>query len=1210
MDKVLKLYKIPDSDLIMRVLGITNPAPSNPDVGDYYINSVSKHLYEAQDVGGVATWVQVAWDSDKYYLDTSTPTPNFYKFDSVSSYIVEYDVDFPATGMASEIYDFTYSASRMGNAPTISATFKHRTCLDELWTDRCCVYFNKVFYFIDKIPASKYSNAEQRYEHTLSLVSERLLLEHVFFANAIDPEDVSGTPQLLEFTFFANLQEFVTRLNKSLTYSGLGTQGIGFSVVIDTAAQQYINQNVAEPWQNISISDTTLKSALDLIYETWGVPYYFDGYTIHIGFSNAPQMSAAGVVMPTFQYGALNSLLSIQKTQNNDIINRITGVGSGDNLPYFYPNKNPNNLDLVYERSSSLMVNYAKIANPYRLTGLEPTSEVHQGIPNGSFFKFMPIQKTYTFDQFVTINPNYINELHDGADGVPQLVVVPQELDDFIVKYHVQAYNPAGFGNNGANQKTQFKYVWVWLKDGDFQNLSFKDDWKGLFLNYVQGYLKVDAKSLTHEQFLAAAESTYAFNENTTANVLDLTYTHNIGTGITTWSDGETTEGYEARMPIEIDSIPNGTTCLLFTFARRYETYMYWSDSEALTFLKNDTRFSCVQTYIDSNPDWSFNGDGHVTQLRNYGIKLLSGVTPVENDLIYFTRDTDVVPNQQSLLPWRWRNAGDPWFNALNNTYLKSDGQEYYDFENLYKQSCAKEAIEKHDEIKPTIKGITNTDISPKRIDKFLDIAFDQNDNNELDASGEKYLHPYFFVKLAKTAVADGYGFNLFDCAVDGQTMKISMTSGLCGGCEFDVLVKYGKDGYARNPVGVFTEATTINGVTYAAGTPKRDITTGDVLVNQLQDIQQDTEQNEVWIALKKDNTTHSDVVYPDSTASTPIVPTTSDTFVILNINLPFAYVIAAEKKLDFALLDSLEDKNKRLWAFSIRFSSIYYKQQYALMDKWLNESAKVPFIYNTITRNYYVQSYSYKMSNTSPLPEVTIELQEKVKTKKNLYPITPGDQLNVVAQAVQNAIKSLKKEIGGGSVLGDSATPSSIEVTNIQVLGDITMGNGVGVGSQITELNQQIFDTQQAQKIEKVWATVGNRVEINNLFVDGAFCFDYNTNTARNATAEDDETVSLFGDTSKKLDFDEGGIVIFDQQIEVEELSKYTYSFYGTNSELEEDATIKAYFEVLFFDEKNQVIDSMGVDAEISNVWKNFVMTFDTPRNTKYAQLRFSVIE
>lgn len=1224
MEKVLRLYKIPDVENIITVLGSGDTLPeSGFSENDLFINLNTDGLYKAvENQSQELQWVQIQYDETKYYRDQSAETPLFFTF-SQQYGLNEYDVSFPQNAeRAAEITSFTYSATRMGNAPSISGTLMYRQCLDELWTDRVCVFFNKKFYFIDKIPTSEYNNTDERYKHSCEFVSENKLLENVYFTNVVDiehyEEDITKLPmQWLDFTFFGGIDQFVSKLNLSLEYSGLDAQHVGFRVVKD-----YL-----EPVEEklVTISETTLKAALDLIYETWEIPYWFDGYTIHIGYSNEQQMQQAGVTMPTFQYGAVQSLLSLQKSQSNDIVNRITGFGSEENIPTFYPNKNPNAIELQYMRDQTLMVDYARIANPYKTVKLEPSESVHQGVPSGSYFKYMPITKTYNYDQFMSVNthasPKVVEE-----DGLPSLVLTAVEDYNCQSRYFVQEYGgtPSVIGHSNAHPEYNIicKRIWVWLHEGTFESLSIKDEMDAVEMfkkggasqvlfydtNVPKFFVKAQSYTYTREQYETVIGNNQGFNPNSSANLIDKYFTlRTEGSDVVyVWNDGTETDTYNEVFPIDIQSLPAGTTCLSFTVGLMAKYNAATAPvSYVQTQFKTTTQTVITHTLL-STPDWSLNADGHVAHLWRYGIRLNSGVTPLQNDIIYFTKEAGALPYFGQLLPYSFRLTNDIWLNAKNNEYLKENGTDYYSFENLYKVSCAKEHVENFDDIKPTIKEMLNNETPAKRIDQILDVAFDQDDNNELQENGTDYQHPYFYVKLAKTSLDDGYSFNLFDCAIDGETMKLNMADGNNGGCVFEIMVKYLSDGMAYNPVGVFTEATTINGITYPAGTPRRNLQTGDVLVNRKEDIQQDTSASEVWIALKKDNQTFghysngAEVVYPDSKRGDNFIPHTGDSFTITNICLPYAYIVAAEQRLYHALLDYMEKNNPRTWSFSIKFSSIYYKKHYEFMDKWFNESSEVPFVYNNIARKYFVQSYSYKMSSNSALPEVTVELNEKIKKRNVFYPIPYNPYQNTEYVQSQNkmAVMKIVKEM-----IGDTASPINQNVNDLKVSGDITLSNGVSLNAQIAALNSQIFANEKIQTKDNIWAKIKDVAEAENLFKDGVFSTEYNSLVATDSVISKLEN-GVFGKDGLHVESSgDNASVLFEQKIYVEEDMQYTVVFYAkSESNVKIDTTIK------YFSSQDSLVDTDSFEGtQLSQDWNKIVFLIKAPRDSSYITIKIS---
>lgn len=376
-------------------------------------------------------------------------------------------------------------------------------------------------------------------------------------------------------------------------------------------------------------------------------------------------------------------------------------------------------------------------------------------------------------------------------------------------------------------------------------------------------------------------------------------------------------------------------------------------------------------------------------QKQNANYKIVNRVTGVgsaDNIPYYYPNDyeskEEVEANggtwinpQTNLMPSIYRESlGDErFYNALNNTYRIPNSDKYYEFANPYVEGKPKEHIVNFEDIKPTIKGITNTE--GLRIDMFSEFAFDENDNDEFDEEGN-YLHPYFFAKLRKF---DGeHGFNLFDHSIDEQEMTISMTSGSCGACEFVIGVD---ESTQKNIVQVDDSGNLV-----------RD-DNGNIKFGDAQDRQNDTSNYEVWIALRKDVDTFG-VIMPNATNN--YKPSVNDTFVILHIDLPKAYILAAEENLKAQLIEYMSLNNSEKFNFSISFSRIFFAENPDILSQ-LNENARIQIEYDNTLYELYISSYSYSMSNDKPLPEIRVELT---------------DTLTISQNALQTAISDIKSEI------------------------------------------------------------------------------------------------------------------------------------------------------------------------------------------------------
>lgn len=346
---------------------------------------------------------------------------------------------------------------------------------------------------------------------------------------------------------------------------------------------------------------------------------------------------------------------------------------------------------------------------------------------------------------------------------------------------------------------------------------------------------------------------------------------------------------------------------------------------------------------------------------------------------------------QKRLMPSIYRESlgSERFYKALNNTYINPNTGGYYVFDNPYIDGKPHEHIVDFEDIKPTIKGMKNASL--QGIDSFIEFAYDENDSDETDEEGN-YLHPYFFGKLRRF---DGeHGFNLFDHAIEESEMTISMTSGACGACEFVIGVS---DETQKNLVQVDDNGNLLRD-------DNGNVRCGreGMQIEEPQERQNDTRNNEVWVALKKDINTFGTIM---PSVMNRYYPSAGDTFVILHINLPKAYILAAEKRLEDSIIEYMANNNNEKFDFSISFSRIYFEENPDVLST-LNENSRIQIEYNSMIYELYVSSYSYAMTSDKPLPEIRVELT---------------DTLAVTQNALQNAISEIKSDlinsIGGSQI-------------------------------------------------------------------------------------------------------------------------------------------------------------------------------------------------
>ena len=364
----------------------------------------------------------------------------------------------------------------------------------------------------------------------------------------------------------------------------------------------------------------------------------------------------------------------------------------------------------------------------------------------------------------------------------------------------------------------------------------------------------------------------------------------------------------------------------------------------------------------------------------NASYKIVNRVTGVggsENIPFYYPNvdENGTIERCQNLMPSIYRESGgaERFYNALNDTYKIPDTNDYYSFKNQYTPNSVKEINVDFSDIVPTIEGVTNT--SGQLFGEIADVAFDDNDSDEFGTGTEnnifnetdEYVHSYFYIKLH---VYNGnYGFNLFEQGLEGDKAVINMTTGNCAACEFEIEVTYKEDEPKRsfNPVLVDSSGNLL------PGDFEQKVTSQ---TSKYVERQQNTSKNEVWIAVKKDNTSFG-VVMPNATNH--YKPAIGDKFVITGIKMPNVYVIAAEKRLDEALIKYMSENNDEKFTFSVNFSRVFLAENSQLADI-LNENARMYIKYNNREYLMYVNSFTCK-ADKNCLYDISVELTDKLSS-------------------------------------------------------------------------------------------------------------------------------------------------------------------------------------------------------------------------------------
>ena len=581
-------------------------------------------------------------------------------------------------------------------------------------------------------------------------------------------------------------------------------------------------------------------------------------------------------------------------------------------------------------------------------------------------------------------------------------------------------------------------------------------------------------------------------------------------------------------------------------------------------FEQNANNRNYIQSLFDKNltlvnPTWvhvkDVNGlNDPVVDFSKYGLKVNSYFADIT-----FEQKKKYINPSPNLMPSIYRNSngnrrfydaidyprtggyfdaesGDYHENTNNGTETHNDlyketETSFYSFDNPLEETSVIEAVVEFDDIKPSIKFIVDDNGQP--INKILGVAFDcQDENGEIDWARENefiekegnkdYVHPYFFVKLP------ALGFNLFTHASDKGAMSVSMTSGHSASCTFEIGVseKTKKNYVALDQSGNLARDNNGNvicnrrvfffdSVSGNYEVSNENITKGRENISTLPDKfeqQNDTTNNEVWIALKKDLNTFGTLMPAFESAIS-----NGDEFVLLNIDLPFEYVLNAERELSKAIIKELHEQNRDKVSFSVDFSSIFFEEDKANKgvgredDYFINkltENSCLEIKYLSKVYRLFVSNYTKTFSSDSVLPKITISVQENITPIKRIKFITQNYRFvttsgfvsrNIqTAQEVYKIQNKTEDNIGLGtsgiyessdSVVDSLVTTSpTIKTTNFGVnsKGDLTINvksqtSSSKDGSQVESVSIPKFyeDTQkELQQLKKDIQSVTNKVD------------------------------------------------------------------------------------------------------------------------------------
>lgn len=873
---------------------------------------------------------------------------------------------FPSEANPAIVSSYTYDAKRMGGAPTLTATIYSSEPLQ--WKKEEFVEYNGDRFFASYTPNSTKDNSSRMWKSEITFTSRRELLDNtLFFDVVVDDVDTQNKDRYrsnqTKFTFGGTIYEFVARINSSMAYCGLyrpTDEHKGYYVVID---EGYGTDEVKE----VSFEDQYLTDVLQLINTTFELDYYWDGNVCHVG------KVQHDLTDTPIKYGSSDALISVSKENANyKIVDMITGYGSSDNLPYYYPN------DDEFGEAVFNTENISKDKVSVELSKFLKDSRYNDNLilyksKEGKSYNGSVDVSSHTFDRFTT--PSNLTQADNQSNptvtcrfsfSIPISAIKGQSVDLTNLNFISELNSSVSRKDYITNVGNAVKSIYIFKGKELYKTISNKTSF-GSVATYT---FEEDG------DFTLSIESEFSYKCKVYKNSAGI----NDFYGADSWNaafSGSIEFLYESKSEYEWK---NG------------DKYIPYSD--AGINVSEIGEANCIEY------DYQFVKDGD-----RYGFnKVYTGTE--DNAVKVIVTDRVWIAPSSVLMPSIYRNTkgAERFYYALNNTHKLPSGSGYYEFVNLYKKGNPHQGTVTFDGIKPTIKGIVNAE--GQLFGEIADVAFDKEDSDVKDSDGN-YIHSYFYIKLHK--FNGDFGFDLFAHALASESAKINLIkSNGCPACSFVIYNKPSADNSKYyNCVSVDE-----NGNLKQVRTDKNDYIFANASDAYEDNLNQDSTQKELWIAVQKDTSTLG-IVMPNASAG--FKPQKGDLFVITGIKPPKVLVTAAEKRLDDALVKHMSENNTDQFNYSVKFSRIFLQENPDFASK-LNENAKLSIQIqgdsdsdgNLISHEVFVSNYSVKVDNDE-LAEVEIELVNSLE-------VTKSDTKQIIDAVKGEAVKSLSSMVGGSN--------------------------------------------------------------------------------------------------------------------------------------------------------------------------------------------------
>lgn len=877
---------------------------------------------------------------------------------------------FPSEANPAIVSSYTYDAKRMGGAPTITATIYSSEPLQ--WKKEEFVEYNGDRLFASYTPNPTKDNSSRMWKSEITFTSRRELLDNtLFFDVVVDDVDTQNKDRYrsnqTKFTFGGTIYEFVARINSSMAYCGLyrpTDEYKGYYVVVD---EGYGTDEVKE----VSFEDQYLTDVLQLVNTTFELDYYWDGSVCHVG------KVQHDLTDTPIKYGCSDALISVSKENANyKIVDMITGYGSSDNLPYYYPNDDEfgeaafNTENIIKDKVSVELSKFLKDSR------YNDTLVLYKSKEGKRYNESVDVSPPAFYIHSSTIPENL-----SQADSQSN----PTVTCSFWIDIPISAIN--GQKIDLTNLNFSFE-LFSYITRPDFIS------------NVGKASRSIKLRKIGEETYVPISEgmsfgnvSTYTFEESG-----DFTLT--IGADFSYNCKVFNSDGIRSFYDASVWNVAFGGG-VEFSYESKSE-YEWKNGDKYIPYSDAGINVSGIGEANCIEYDCQFVKDGD-----RYGFKKVHFRTDEDNAVKVIVTDRVWIAPSSVLMPSIYRNTkgAERFYYALNNTHKLPSGSGYYEFVNLYKKGNPHQGTVTFDDIKPTINGIVNAE--GQLFGEIADVAFDKEDSDVKDSDGTTYIHQYFYIKLHK--FNGEFGFDLFNHVLAKESAKINLIkSNGCPACSFVIYNQPSADNSkCYNCVSVDE-----NGNLKRVRTDKNDYIFANASDAYEDKLNQDSTQKELWIAVQKDTSTLG-IVMPNSSAG--FKPQKGDLFVITGIKPPKVLVTAAEKRLDDALIKHMSENNTDQFNYSVKFSRIFLQENPDFASK-LNENAKLSIQIqgdsdsdgNLISHEVFVSNYSVKVDNDE-LAEVEIELVNSLE-------VTKSDVKQIIDAVKGEAVKSLSSMVGGSS--------------------------------------------------------------------------------------------------------------------------------------------------------------------------------------------------